>query len=600
MRLLLAICVTACGGAKAPPVRTEPPPPVPVAKPAAEPAWPMPMRVMTWTRDGLVQVGTLPDAPPATPPATPWYVEPTGTLDAASFGKIVVALRRDAIPGLSLRGQPALPLGELRELPALTALVLDDSDVDTAALHRTQLALRRLYLARTRIDDAGVQWIARTHAQLEVIDLEGCAVGDAALAALSAIPSLRAINAAGTRVTDAGGALLGALPNLEVVDLGRTAVGVKTVEVLAPKPLHQLFLDRTHAGRAVAKLANMAPRLERIDLSWLIGYRPIDADVAWIATAPNLVEVGLSGARISDKLVLALARLPRLQQVRLAGTPITSKSIAKLAGHRELVEIDLAETAVTDANAAALLGLPKLRVLRLDRTAISDAGLASPTAPLIELYFSKTSVTDAGLAILDALPALEGLGLGETAASDATIARIAKLANLRTLVLTRSRARRESLVELGKLTQLERLYLDASRADSATIISLQTRELHVLHVADTSVADDALPTLRQMPQLEELTIGDTRVTAAITDVAAWRQLRTLSIVGLEIGDAHLPQLARAASLARLDLSATDVTDPTPLAALPNLRELGLSQTPLSTAGKSAANALARRGVSVIR
>jgi Leucine-rich repeat (LRR) protein len=601
MRAALIVFLVACGSPAKPPVKPVPPPVVVVA-PKPAPLWPVPMRVMTWTPDGLVQIGLLPDSPPAQPPATPWYVEPARTLDEPTFAAIVDAVRKEHVPGLSLRAQPVTSawLARLNDLPELTALVLDDSDVDTAALRMTKLSLKRLYLARTRIDDTAMTWLASEH-PLEVLDIEDCVIGDAGFTALTGISSLRAINASGTRITDAGGAQLGKLAQLEVADLGRTLVGPKTVGALAPRALHQLFLDKTHAGRAVAKLARMAPRIERIDLSSLVGYRPTDADVAWLATAPNLVEVGLSKSRVSDKIVVAIAQLPHLEEVRLAGTQITSKSIDKLALRNELEEIDLADTAVTDANAVALFQLPNLRVLRLDKTAVTDAGLATPGPALVELYLSSTKVTDAGLAILDNTPKLEALALGYTAARDATIARIAKLTSLRTLVLSGTRADHEVLVQLGKLTELERLYLEETHTETAVVLALAGRPLRVLHVSTTNVSDEALAALRSFTLLEELTLGDTRLTPAIVQaISAWPRLRTLSLVGLELGDAELPLIAGARRLERLDLSATDVTNPAPLAALANLTELGLSQTKLTTAGKTAANALAKRGVVVVR
>jgi Leucine-rich repeat (LRR) protein len=598
MRALLIVGLVACGSPAKPPVKPVPPAPVVVK---AEPLWPVEMRVMTWTADGLVQVGTLPDGPPAVAPVTPWYVEPVRAIDEPTLARIVIAVRREHIPGLSLRGQPVTArwLAALAELPELTALVLDETDVDGAMLQQAQLSLKRLYLARTRVDDAALAWIAQTQPALEVIDVEDCRVGDPGITALAGISGLRAVNASGTKISDAGGAQLGKLDKLEVVDLGRTLVGVKTVDALAPHALHQLFLDRTHAGRAVAKLAGMAPRIERVDVSSLVGYRPTDADVAWMATAGNLIEIGLSRARVTDALVLKLSTLPRLREIRLAGTNVTTKSIEKLV-RPDLEEIDLAETAVTDTNAAALFVLPKLRLLRLDKNGITDAGLSAPGPALVELYLSNTKVTDAGMAILDGAPKLEALGLGHTAVLDPTIARIAKLSELRTLVLSGTRAEPGALVELGKLAKLERLYVDESHAEATLVNALQGRALRVLHIAATSVDDDALEILRSFVLLEELTIGDTRLLGFAGDLAAWPRLRTLSMLGLEVTDAMLPAIARAKQLERLDLSSTNVTNPAPLAALPALVELGLSLTKLTTEGKTAANALQKRGVIVVR
>ncbi|HET9484696.1 MAG TPA: DUF3108 domain-containing protein, partial [Xanthomonadales bacterium] len=74
--------------------------------------------------------------------------------------------------------------------------------------------LKRLYPARTRIDDGAATWLADL--PLEAIDLEETRITDATVAALARISTLRAINASGTRITDAGGAQLAALANLEV------------------------------------------------------------------------------------------------------------------------------------------------------------------------------------------------------------------------------------------------------------------------------------------------------------------------------------------------------------------------------------------------
>ena len=83
-------------------------------------------------------------------------------------------------------------------------------------------------------------------------------------------------------------------------------------------------------------------------------------------------------------------------------------------------------------------------------------------------------------------------------------------------------------------------------------------------------------------------------------MSAWPRLRTLSLVGLDLTDKAVPQLAARPSLVVLDLSATEVRDPSPLAALPHLRTLGVAQTKLSAAGAAAVKRLAARGVEIVR
>jgi hypothetical protein len=582
----------------------------PARDPSDPSPWPFAMRVMTWTPDGIAQIGELPWSPPQPMPTTPWFIEPSGAVDRAKLAQIVAAMRSEHVPGLSLKGQPVAQwLGELRELPELKALVLDGTDVDGAALAAMDVTLSRIYLERTPVDDAAVGAIVARHPALEVIDLEDTGVGDASAKALARLGELHALNLAGTRLTDAGGAELRPLAKLEIVDLGRTKVAAKTVAALRDLAIRELFLDGTRVGKEIATLAGFAPGIRRFDVSGLAIYKPADADVAWLANAPELVEIGLSGSRVTDKLVIELAKLPKLSRLRLASTPITPAAIAQIAARgaaarmQDLVELDLAGTPVDDGNAALLIRGPLMRILRLDRTPITDAALtaAAPGPALAELYLSYTSVTDRGLEIVDQIPHLSGLGLAEVPIGAPTLARIAKRSDLRTLVLSATSAPRESLRALGQLPALESLYLDRTRADDETLAALApARGLRVLHLANTDVSDASLPVLRGFAQLEELTLGDTRLGAAIAELDAWPKLHTLSLLGLELGDAALPSLARRRSLAVIDLSSTEIHDPAPLAALPNLRILGVVQTKLSRSGLATVKAFAARGVEIVQ
>lgn len=577
------------------------------ARPPAKPEspWPVPMRVMVWTPDGIQEVGRFPDAPPAALPTAPWFVEPVRPLDEGTFGKTIAAVRSEHVPGLSLQGQRVEAwLGELVDLPELKALILSDTGVTAAALATLDVPLERLYLARTPIDDRAVVALAGkpSLAGLHVLDLEDCSVTDRAMPAITGLAELHAINLSGTLITDAGGARLGALTKLSIVDLGGTKVGQRTVVALRPLAITELFLDQTFAGKELATLGAFAPGLVRFDVSALALYKPTDTDLAWLATAPRLVEVGLSGARVHDRLVQQLAALPGLRKLRAAGTPITLPTIQAIARRPALEEVDLAQTPVDDASAQVLLAMPAMRVLRLDQTAITDAALrVTPSPALTELYLSKTKITDAGLAILDQLPRLEGLGLGELQVGDVVIARIAKLSALRTLVLTQATASSGGLASLGALRALERLYLDNTSADDVTLVGLAPlRELRVLHLANTQVSEDALPILRGFAELEELTIGDTRMHGGIADLSAWPHLRALTLTGLDIGDAAVASVARRPTLVTLDLSATEVKDVTPLVGLAHLRTLGLVGAKLDAAGTAALKQLEAKGVEIVR
>ncbi len=605
--LAVATVLVACAPPRPAPVigPSRPAPPSAEAARPPESPWPVPMRVMVWTPDGTRQIGELPGAPPATPPTQPWFVEPTRTLDRGTFAKTVKAVRDEHVPGLSLQGQPVEAwLGELVELPELTALILDDTAVGAAALAAIDAPLERLYLARTPIDDAAVAALAAKPALagLHVLDLEDCSITDRSMTGIASLADLHALNLSGTLITDAGGAQLGALRTLAIIDLGGTKIGARTVAALRPLPLFEVFLDSTFVGKEIATLGGFAPGLTRFDVSTLQTYKPTDADLAWLATAPRLTEVGLSGARVHDRLVQQLAALPGLRKLRVAGTPITLPTIQAIARRTQLEEVDLAQTPVDDASASALLAMPNMRVLRLDSTAVGDAALrVTPSAALVELYVSKTKITDAGLVILDQLPKLEALGLGETQVGDVTIGRITKMSGLRTLVLTQATASSGGLATLGTLTELERLYLANTGADDVTLVGLAPlRELHTLHLANSQVSEQGLPVLRSFSQLDELTLGDTRMRAGIADLSAWPHLRTLTLTGLELGDAALATIAQRTTLVTLDVSATEVRDITPLVGLSHLRTLGLVGAKLDAAGTAAMKKLAARGVEIVQ
>jgi hypothetical protein len=517
-----------------------------------------------------------------------WYVEPIGKLDEAALGRLVGLVRAEHVPGLSLRNQPVERwLGALRDLPELGALLLDGTGVDGAALAAMQVSVTRLYLARTAIDDAAVAALVERHPALEALDVEGTAVSDAGARALARLGELRAVNLAGTQISDEGGAALAGLGKLEIADLGGTRVGRKTVAALRQLPMHELFLDHTRVRGEVSSTA----------------HHPTDGELAWLATAPNLIEIGISGAKVHDALALALVKLAGLRELRLAETAITNATIRAIAARNDLEEVDLADTPVDDASAAAILAAPEMRIARLDGTPISDAALAGRVGgKLVELYLSRTSIGDRGLAFLDGAPQLTALGLGHSNVGDGGVERIARLAALRTLVLSNVHVQPEALAKLGALRAVERLYLGQVHVTDAVLAALAPLRdtLRVLHLAGSDVSEDGLPALRAFGELEELTVGDTRMHAGIADLSAWPRLRTLSLVGLELTDKVLPMLAAHGSLVALDLSATEIRDPSQLAALPRLRTLGVAQTRLSAAGVAAVKRLVARGVEVVR
>jgi Leucine-rich repeat (LRR) protein len=586
---------------------TPPAGPAPVAaanRPLATSPWDaVPVRVLTWTPHGVQQLGGMPGILPDPLPAL-WYVEPIQRLDPAAFATLIELVRSEHVPGLSLRGQPVAPwLAGLANLPELRALLLDNTDVDGTALAAMQLSgLTRLYLAQTAIDDTAIASVVRSYPELEALDVEDTAVGDAGVLAIARLAGLHAVNLAETQISDDGGAALGALTKLAIADLSGTRVAGKTVAVLRGLPLQELFLGHTRVRGEVATLAPLAPRLLRFDIA-STAHHPSDQELGWLAGATNLVELSVSGAKLHDPLALQLIKLPTIRELRLADTEITNAAVRAVAARSDLEEVDLAGTPVDDASAAALIAARSMRILRLDSTPISDAALAGLPGPeLAELYLSRTAIGDRGSVLLEHTHDLVALGLGHTRIGAAALERIGQLEQLHTLVLSGVTAPPEAFAGLANLSRLERLYLDLTHIGDLTIVRLAPAHatLRVLHLAGTDVSESGLAALQVLTELTELTIGDTRMHGGIADLEAWPRLRTLSLVGLDLTDKALPLLAARPSLVTLDLSATEVRDPAPLAALPRLRTLGVAQTKLSPAGVAAVKRLALHGVAIVR
>jgi Leucine-rich repeat (LRR) protein len=104
--------------------------------------------------------------------------------------------------------------------------------------------LNDLHLTRSHVTDAGLAGLKGLN--VGSLSIEGCAITDAGLKELLAVPSIRSLNLAGTQITDAGLKELSGLPNLRHVSLASTSVTDNGLKNLAAcKNLTGLNLGRT-------------------------------------------------------------------------------------------------------------------------------------------------------------------------------------------------------------------------------------------------------------------------------------------------------------------------------------------------------------------
>lgn len=111
-----------------------------------------------------------------------------------------------------------------------------------------------------------------------------------------------------------------------------------------------------------------------------------DQSANTIARHSNLQQLFLDKTKIGDATLAQLVpRLPKLQSLDLAGTEITDQTVARLPQLPLLERVWLSGTSITDASVPALLSLDHLELLDVRGTAITAAGKAKLSAKIKEV-----------------------------------------------------------------------------------------------------------------------------------------------------------------------------------------------------------------------
>ena len=196
----------------------------------------------------------------------------------------------------------------------------------------------------TNITDAGLAHVSRARA-LRSLDLAGCGVSDAGLAAVGRLPQLTFLSLRDCRrVTDAGLAHVARLPQLQHLDLAHcdqiTDAGLARVGQL--QELTFLGLrevdEVTDAGLAhVARLRKLAA-LDLQECHLVTG-----AGLAHIASLAALTSLDLNHCdKVGDGGLRHLAALPRLASLRLRGCfRITDAGLGCVAELQTLTTLEL-------------------------------------------------------------------------------------------------------------------------------------------------------------------------------------------------------------------------------------------------------------------
>nr|HEX4318315.1 hypothetical protein [Kofleriaceae bacterium] len=283
---------------------------------------------------------------------------------------------------------------ELLALPQLTTLRIAGSKITRAgaAAIAARGGLEDVDLAKTAVDDASAAALL-ARGELRAARFDDTRLTDAALAG-GLHRELTELYLARTRVTDAGLAVLDDAPDLVALGLAELPITDATLQHVAHHAaLRTLVLDGTRGSQhGLGDMLRQLHKLERL----YVENTACDDDALALLAAPHLHVLHVANTSISDASLSALQRLieleeltlgdtrlqtvevltwPHLRTLALVGLGLHDDALAMLAASASLAELDLSYTEVHDPT--ALLSLPNLRTLGLVGTHLAAAGEAA-------------------------------------------------------------------------------------------------------------------------------------------------------------------------------------------------------------------------------
>ncbi|NLE57068.1 MAG: hypothetical protein GX616_01815 [Planctomycetes bacterium] len=369
------------------------------------------------------------------------------------------------------------------------------------------------------------------------------------------LTGLRRLSLDGVDLTDKDRDQLAELKNLEQlpffsIDLTRMAPfrNLRTI--------HQLS---NPTDEDLARLVGF-PLLEKLRITGGLGWTLTDAGLAHLAKLPHLQSLSLQGERITDACMAQVARISSLRFLDISDQRITDAGLAHLAKAPALEGLNLNNTLVTDDGLAHLKSLRTLKVLNLvtgrpivirpdNRPRITRRALVH-LSQIKSLEYFDLDTDEKDLDYLCKLPNLKSLRAGKSDAAlerisnltsleelytrgpditDAGVAHLAKLKNLRTLVIV-APLTDQSLGHLTSLSSLRSLkIMGGSRISMSGLRQLsKLPNLICLHIYDDLLPDGSALDLSGLTALEDLMLTtDPKTPFTDRDLATILKLKNL-------------------------------------------------------------------------
>lgn len=213
-----------------------------------------------------------------------------------------------------------------------------------------------------------------------------------------------------------------------------------------------------------------------------------------------------------------------------------------------------------------LAAFPQLRYLRMDGGEVSPRALSSmgqlQSVRVLSFESYPRGLTPEGLSFIRRLPDLEEVWFNAATAGDGTLAHLAELQKLKTVVLWAAGVTDAGLVHLAKLERLEYLQLGENPITQSGLRALgKAPSLRTLGLAGSSIDDAALKALRDLPwaaHLDQLWLPETTITnEGAKQLASIKNLEVLDLTRTKIDDQAVPYLSRLTKLKQLKLNETN-------------------------------------------
>ena len=313
-----------------------------------------------------------------------------------------------------------------------------------------------------------------------------------------------------------------------------------------------------------------------------------DDSLRVITGLPQLKQLTLGNAEITDAGLVHLKRLTNLEMLSLHQSQITDAGLVHLKGITNLQTLKIWDSTITDAGMEHLKGLTNLESLYLTGTQITDAGLVHLAGMnLKELDIPKACQTDLGLKhYLAAMEPRRHLHLrGWSAVSDAGLVHLQGLTNLLRINLEDTQITDAGLVQLRgmnlKLLSIPKeattdiglmhylaavatptkLNLRGWNITAAGLVHLAGMNLKTLQIPTQAKTDAGLPHyLAAIETRNELLLANWKITdAGLVHLIGQTKLRALFLRDTQITDAGLGHLKGMTHLQTLNLRGTKVT-----------------------------------------